>query len=64
MATVHAARRIRKIAILGGSFDPPTDGHLHVAAGVVQTKAADEVWMMPCGKRPDKPTLKTSVRSF
>lgn len=52
-----AARK--KIAIVGGSFDPPTEQHFNVAAAVAQTGSADEVWMCPCGPRPDKPSLKT-----
>jgi len=49
----------KRIAIVGGSFDPPTEQHFNVAAAVAQTKCADEVWMTPCGPRPDKPSLKT-----
>lgn len=49
----------RKIAIFGGSFDPITDGHLTVAASVMTTKVVDEVWITPCGARPDKPSLVT-----
>lgn len=48
-----------RVAILGGSFDPITTGHLKVACEIVHTKKADEVWIVPCGSRPDKPSLKT-----
>ncbi|CAD7930718.1 unnamed protein product [Amoebophrya sp. A25] len=51
-----------RIGILGGSFDPITNAHLTLAAEAVQTGAVDEVWLMPCGERPDKPSLKTPVR--
>ena len=54
-------RVLRRVGILGGSFDPITEGHLTLAAGVVQSGAVDEVWLMPCGERPDKPSLTTSV---
>jgi hypothetical protein len=49
------------VAILGGSFSPITDGHLQIAAEVVASRAADEVWIVPCGPRPDKPALNVDV---
>ena len=49
----------RKVAVLGGSFDPITDGHLKCACEIVHARAADEVWIVPCGARPDKPSLRT-----
>ena len=49
----------KRVAILGGSFDPITTGHLKVACEIVHTRKADEVWIVPCGKRPDKPSLRT-----
>jgi len=60
----HAAKRARRgrplVAILGGSFDPITDAHLKTACEIIHSKAADKVWIVPCGARPDKPSLKTS----
>jgi len=47
------------VAVLGGSFDPITDGHLKCACEIVHTRMVDEVWIVPCGVRPDKPSLKT-----
>lgn len=49
----------KKIAILGGSFDPITTGHLKVACEIIHARKADEVWIVPCGVRPDKPSLRT-----
>ena len=51
----------KRVAILGGSFNPITDGHLKMAAEVIHARAADEVWITPCGSRPDKPSLTTSA---
>lgn len=48
-----------RVAVLGGSFDPITDGHLKCACEIVHMNVADEVWIVPCGRRPDKPSLKT-----
>ncbi len=45
------------VAIFGGSFDPISFAHLHVAAEVISFGLADQVWMVPCGMRPDKPTV-------
>jgi nicotinate-nucleotide adenylyltransferase len=49
----------KRIAVLGGSFDPITDGHLKCACEIVHARKAHEVWIVPCGVRPDKPSLKT-----
>lgn len=51
----------RRVAILGGSFNPITDAHLQMASEVVHAGVADEVWLVPCGPRPDKASLSTSV---
>jgi nicotinate (nicotinamide) nucleotide adenylyltransferase len=54
-------QRKRRVAILGGSFNPITDAHLQMASEVIHSDAADEVWLVPCGPRKDKDTLRTSV---
>ena len=54
-------RRRRKVAVYGGAFDPVTNGHLSCAAEIVHSGLADEVLMVPCGPRPDKPNMKTSA---
>eukprot|EP00966_Prymnesium_polylepis_P127572 2950502-Prymnesium_polylepis.1 len=51
----------KRIAIYGGSFNPITNAHLNVASEILHSKLVDEVWITPCGKRPDKPALKTSM---
>lgn len=50
----------KRVAIYGGAFDPITNAHLTCAAEIVHSCCADEVWIVPCGPRPDKPGLKTS----
>lgn len=37
-----------KIAILGGSFDPPHKGHIKIAEQVLLKLHFDQVWLMPC----------------
>jgi len=54
----------RKVAILGGAFDPPTVNHLLAASEVVHSLMADEVWLMPCGPRPDKPNLSPPLHRY
>jgi len=36
-----------RIAILGGAFDPPTNGHINLAQCILDRLGFDEVWMMP-----------------
>ena len=50
----------KRVAVFGGSFNPITNAHLNCAAEIIHSKLADEVWITPCGSRPDKPSLKTS----
>jgi len=40
-----------KIAILGGSFDPPHLGHVFMARQIKETFGMDEVWLMPLFKQ-------------
>jgi nicotinate-nucleotide adenylyltransferase len=48
------------VAILGGSFDPPTIAHVQIACEIYNNFAdVDEVWFIPCGDgRVDK-SLRT-----
>lgn len=43
-----------KIGILGGSFDPVHNGHLHMAKSAYETGDFDEIWLMPAGHSPNK----------
>ena len=49
-----ADSNLKRIAVLGGSFDPPTISHLQLASEVINLLGFDEVLMVPCGARPDK----------
>jgi len=60
LATGAAAKT--RVAVYGGAFDPPTVDHLRCCAQILRSRRVDEVWMMPCGPRPDKPMLKTTTR--
>lgn len=41
-----------RIALYGGSFNPPHVGHLLVVSYVLATADVDEVWMMPAFQHP------------
>lgn len=59
--TLHVASPgANRVAVYGGSFDPITNAHLLQAAEIIHAQLADEVWVVPCGIRPDKPSLKTA----
>lgn len=49
----------KRVAVYGGAFDPITNAHILLAAQVVQSDNADEVWIVPSGPRPDKPNMTT-----
>lgn len=42
----------KTVALYGGSFNPPHVGHLLVAAYVLATAEADEVWLLPSHRHP------------
>jgi len=60
----RAPAKKTKVAILGGALDPPTLNHLLGASEVIHSGMADEVWLMPCGPRPDKPNLSPAIDRF
>ena len=49
---------MRKIAIFGGSFDPPTMGHIDLITRCLNY--VSEVVVVPCGYRTDKHTMSSS----
>lgn len=50
---------LTRVAIYGGAFDPPTVDHMRLAAQILRAESIDEVWLTPCGPRPDKPSMIT-----
>ena len=44
----------KKIGIYGGSFNPILISHMMVAKEVYESGKIDELWVVPCGLRPDK----------
>ncbi len=45
---------MNKIGILGGTFDPPHNGHLLIANEVLSELRLDEIWFMPNHEPPHK----------
>ncbi|MFP5113679.1 nicotinate-nucleotide adenylyltransferase [Bacillaceae bacterium C204] len=45
---------MKKVGILGGTFDPPHYGHLLIANEVLSTLHLDEIWFMPNQEPPHK----------
>ena len=45
---------MKRIGILGGTFDPPHNGHLMIADGVKHACQLDEVWFIPTNEPPHK----------
>lgn len=43
---------MRRIALFGGSFNPPHIGHVLVVTWVLATDRADEVWLLPTARHP------------
>lgn len=46
--------RTYRMAVLGGTFDPPHRGHLELAERIIQTELCDEVLFVPSGDPPHK----------
>ncbi len=45
---------MKKVGILGGTFDPPHNGHLLIAYEVLHALSLDEIWFMPTQIPPHK----------
>ncbi len=48
------ARAARRLGLLGGSFDPPHAGHLHLARLAKQGRALEHVVFVPAARPPHK----------
>jgi nicotinate-nucleotide adenylyltransferase len=46
-----------KIGLLGGSFNPPHAGHVHISLEAIKALGLDEVWWLVSPQNPLKPTI-------
>src|SRR4030095_7263666 len=53
-----------KIALFGGSFDPPHVGHVAVAKHLIDSQAFDEVWVLPGFQHPFEKELTDFEERF
>jgi nicotinate-nucleotide adenylyltransferase len=53
-----------RIAVFGGSFDPPHNGHIHLLVALVERHALDKVLIIPCGQNPLKETMANPEDRF
>jgi nicotinate-nucleotide adenylyltransferase len=47
----------RRIGVLGGSFNPPHHGHLHISLEALRRLGLDEVWWLVAPQNPLKPRV-------
>ena len=52
---------MRRLGILGGTFDPPHNAHMILAQYAYEQLELDKVLFVPAGVPPHKPTTRTSV---
>ena len=50
-----------RIALYGGAFDPPHNGHLACISLLLNSGRVDRVLVVPSGDRPDKPEATAAV---
>jgi nicotinate-nucleotide adenylyltransferase len=48
-----------RVALFGGSFNPPHVGHQLLAFYVLETADVDELWFVPCWKHPFDKEMET-----
>lgn len=53
---------MKEVIIFGGSFNPPTLGHVEIMKHCLEQPAIDEVWIMPSGRRMDKEFTTTDTQ--
>jgi nicotinate-nucleotide adenylyltransferase len=52
-----------RVGILGGSFNPPHAGHIHISKLAIQKLALNQVWWIPAVKNPLKEDQKNSYQN-
>jgi len=52
-----------RVGILGGSFNPPHAGHIHISKLAIQKLALNQVWWIPAVQNPLKEDQKNSYQN-
>ncbi|MFZ0693762.1 MAG: nicotinic acid mononucleotide adenylyltransferase, partial [Alphaproteobacteria bacterium] len=50
----RARRRLRRVGVLGGSFNPAHEGHLYISRLALKNLGLDEIWWMVSPQNPLK----------
>lgn len=50
----------KRVALFGGAFDPLHNGHLATISLLLSSALVDQVVVVPCGDRPDKPGVSAA----
>ncbi len=45
-------QQVKRVALFGGSFNPPHEGHREIVKRVARRKSIDEVWILPVWRHP------------
>lgn len=53
-----------RLALFGGSFNPPHVAHQLAALYVLETEPVDELWLVPCFRHPFEKTLEDFEHRF
>lgn len=56
----YSTNMVKRIGIMGGTFDPPHIGHLAMAEQVLEAMALDMIWFIPTGKISYKDSSQTA----
>lgn len=48
-----------RIGILGGTFNPPHEGHVHISSEAIKELELDELWLLPAKQNPLKTNIDT-----
>lgn len=52
---VFGDRRARRVGLLGGSFNPAHEGHVHISREAMKRLGLDEIWWLVSPQNPLKP---------
>ncbi len=55
-AELHPGLAPRRVGLMGGSFNPPHAGHLHISREAIKRLGLDQVWWLVSPQNPMKPS--------